>query len=445
MPPQEDRSTTLNDDRPVSAQSSDVFPAVPTVPTTSAPRWRAKRVAHPSGELSKGNFQPARDLVTAKAADGLVLVCGGDGTVPVGLDIVDSIDWAGLGLARPRCSLLPQGTGNDVSRCLRLGTGFTKDRACRCCSVCCSCCQLGSIDEQFALSTGGTPGLIDRWELHVVKLTDRDPVVVPDASSPTVSGEGKDAAAEPGSKAPASPTEPFAPLPAGTEPAMAPPADEVAASAGGDPDAVPAPAPVVPRGTRIQWNNHFTLGVDAEISADFHAFRKRNPDWCKSRFMNKIHYTWIGAGKCCCYPALDTAVTMVVDGVAVPLPKGAQSVMVTNLDSFASGVQLWKDSRNRFQPISVCDGLLEVQTHFGINHMSGIQAGYRKATKVCQGSVIEFTVNAPNVFLQFDGEAIPGYTDDGYHVTLRRVGQTPILHHRPELCRPAGSTEPVAS
>ena len=62
-------------------------------------------------------------------------------------------------------------------------------------------------------------------------------------------------------------------------------------------------------------------------------------------------------------------VKLLVDGVPYDFPQELKSIVVSNVQSFASGVQLWKDKRGRFGPPQLNDGLLEIQGVFGTWHM----------------------------------------------------------------------------
>ena len=65
-----------------------------------------------------------RLYVFRKIKDYKILVCGGDGTVGWVLQCLDNVGQDSV-CASPACAIVPLGTGNDLSRVLRWGPGFT--------------------------------------------------------------------------------------------------------------------------------------------------------------------------------------------------------------------------------------------------------------------------------------------------------------------------------
>lgn len=279
----------------------------------------------------------ALDVIRQYALGGTVLVAGGDGTVSFGMDIVDQLDWAQLGEAqRPYITVIPMGTGNDLSRAIGHGPGFSKDK-CPC--ACSSCCRVESIEETLVAAISAPKGNMDRFTINC-------------------SARSSGATLE-----------------------------------------------------RRVMNNYFSIGFDAHIAKTFDTFRKDHPGLCKTRLLNKGWYACLGCGAMCGEPTLDKTVTLEVDGVAIPLPEGIKSLVVSNVDSFAGGVKLWKDGKNKYAPVSVRDGLVEVQGVYGSFHMGMMQMKVRSAQKIAQGKRVRIVTSAVH-WMQWDGEAMDKVTEE---------------------------------
>lgn len=268
--------------------------------------------------------------IESHAVRGTVIVAGGDGTVSWGMDIVDRCNWAALGEEnKPHITVIPMGTGNDLSRSLGFGPGFAHIT---CCCGCCACCRIKALDETVDHSCKGAPSQMDRWDIRVIGA----------------------------------------------------------------------------KGTEIErrvMNNYFSIGFDAHIAKMFDKFRKDHPSLCKARFMNKVWYGFLGTRALCGEPVLHKSVKLFVDGKDVDIPEGIKSLVVSNVDSFAGGVKLWNDKRKRFSPVSVGDGLVEIQGIYGSTHMGFMQMKLRNAMKIAQGSVVQIVVSDVH-WMQWDGEAM---------------------------------------
>ena len=290
-----------------------------------------------SSDGGKFNFGLIVDFVK-KSVPSILIVAGGDGTVSLAMDVCETTGLATM----PYICVLPMGTGNDLSRTIGFGPGFSEPS----CGCCCAAEPLGS---SLAKMVAAPQSSIDRWTVRFFDggySTENCVAAVPPS----------DAARELVLKRP------------------------------------------------VSMINYFSIGFDAHIATSFAHFRDGNPKLCQSRVLNKVWYTFLGCGALCGEMVLDKVV-IVIDGVVVPTPKDLKSIVVSNVTSFAAGVKLWKDSKNRFKKPCIHDGEVEVQGIFGASHMSMMQmGGLIHALKIGQGKHV--VLRTPRAWCQFDGEPL---------------------------------------
>lgn len=280
----------------------------------------------------------------AKSAESIFVVAGGDGTVSLGLQLVEDASVTNVYTA-----VIPMGTGNDLSRSLGFGPGFTMGSC---------CCSLTSLQATIDKIAQGQLGELDLWN-----VTARSANAAPreDDETSTIT------------------------------------------------------FPMV---------NYFSIGFDAAIATRFANFRKAHPTLCSSRAMNKAWYGIYGMNAMCCEPIVSKVASVQVEGRQTQLPEGIKSLVVSNVDSFAAGVKLWKDPDPKkkyaaprpscrendgnpcpFTPVSLSDGLLECQGIYGSTHMGMMQMGLRYSERIAQGSSIEIVLESA-IMCQVDGEPL---------------------------------------
>ncbi|TRY91095.1 hypothetical protein DNTS_020395 [Danionella cerebrum] len=243
-----------------------------------------------------------------------ILVCGGDGTVGWVLSIMESIRHK-MNCKEPPISIIPLGTGNDLSRVFLWGNGYSGEDLL---SV------LLSVDEADLVP-------FDRWTI----LFDAQEV--------------------------------------NEEPKI------------------------------VQMNNYFGLGIDAELSLDFHQAREEDPDKFNSRFHNKGVYVKVGLQKLSHTRNLHKDLKLQVDNQQVELPS-IEGLILLNIPSWGSGADLWgSDSDSRFEKPRMDDGMLEVVGVTGVVHMGQVQSGLRSGIRIAQGRFIRIIVSRA-VPVQVDGE-----------------------------------------
>jgi diacylglycerol kinase (ATP) len=288
----------------------------------------------------------------------VLIVAGGDGTVSLAIDVCEATGIPTEHL--PFICVLPMGTGNDLSRTVGFGAGFSEPGACSAC-----CCAPLPFDKTIDSMITAPRSSIDRWS---IKFFD----------SPTTVGTGT------------------------------------------------GPELVFQR--PVTMINYFSIGFDAHIAAKFAHFRNENPRLCERRLLNKVWYTCFGCQALCGEMILDKVV-IIIDGKQVPTPPDLKSIVVSNVLSFASGVKLWSDSKGKYAPPRINDGLVEVQGVYGANHMALIQIGLRSAVKIGQGRQV--VLRAPKCWCQFDGEALDELSDlaksDEITIEISQRSVYPIL------------------
>ncbi|XP_027136381.1 diacylglycerol kinase theta isoform X3 [Larimichthys crocea] len=153
----------------------------------------------------------------------------------------------------------------------------------------------------------------------------------------------------------------------------------------------------------VQMNNYFGLGIDAELSLDFHQAREDDPDKFTSRFHNKGVYVKVGLQKISYTRSLHKELQLQVDAQNVPLPN-IEGLIFLNIPSWGSGADLWgSEADGRHGRPSIDDGLLEVVGVTGVVHMGQVQSGMRSGIRIAQGNYIRLTVSKP-IPVQVDGE-----------------------------------------
>ncbi|XP_054648950.1 diacylglycerol kinase theta-like isoform X1 [Dunckerocampus dactyliophorus] len=153
----------------------------------------------------------------------------------------------------------------------------------------------------------------------------------------------------------------------------------------------------------VHMNNYFGLGIDAELSLDFHLAREDDPDKFTSRFHNKGVYVKVGLQKISATRSLHRELQLHVDGRHVPLPN-IEGLIFLNIPSWGSGADLWGSEVDaRYRKPSINDGMLEVVGVTGVVHMGQVQSGLRSGIRIAQGTYMRVTLKKAFP-VQVDGE-----------------------------------------
>ncbi|XP_024907617.1 diacylglycerol kinase theta [Pteropus alecto] len=153
----------------------------------------------------------------------------------------------------------------------------------------------------------------------------------------------------------------------------------------------------------VQMSNYCGIGIDAELSLDFHQAREEEPGKFTSRFHNKGVYVRVGLQKISQSRSLHKEIRLQVEQHEVALPS-IQGLIFINIPSWGSGADLWgSDSDSRFEKPRMDDGLLEVVGVTGVMHMGQVQSGLRAGIRIAQGAYFRVTLLKATP-VQVDGE-----------------------------------------
>ncbi|KAG7366557.1 diacylglycerol kinase accessory domain protein [Nitzschia inconspicua] len=106
--------------------------------------------------------------------------------------------------------------------------------------------------------------------------------------------------------------------------------------------------------------NYLGVGADAQAALQVHMLRESRPQLFFSRLVNKAWYGVFGAEDIIKATSINLPndITLIADGVEVPLPADSQGIILLNIDSYAGGVPLWSSghkaditSTGGFQPM----------------------------------------------------------------------------------------------
>ncbi|KAM7326673.1 hypothetical protein ACRRTK_015151 [Alexandromys fortis] len=186
----------------------------------------------------------------------------------------------------------------------------------------------------------------------------------------------------------------------------------------------------------VQMSNYCGIGIDAELSLDFHQAREEEPGKFTSRFHNKGVYVRVGLQKISHSRSLHREIRLQVEQQEVELPS-IEGLIFINIPSWGSGADLWgSDNDSRFEKPRIDDGLLEVVGVTGVVHMGQVQGGLRSGIRIAQGSYFRVTLLKATP-VQVDGE--PWVQAPGHMIISATAPKVHMLRKAKQKPRKAGN------
>lgn len=357
-----------------------------------------------------------------------IMVCGGDGTVGWVLQCLEDLHKY-LRCKQPPISPLPLGTGNDLSRVLGWGGGYTGgelvpifqaisnaqevplDRwnvlfdVYRKCSKCQTRAATKSeatvIGKEFLsddkASTGSDPETGSSAEREIYQRMERvrferqQTIAMNESlSAYNTSDRDSELSAESGRS-------PHPPITSphtydSQELIISPQCDECRI-----------------QGVKlVTMSNYLGIGLDAEISRYFHESRERHPEHFRSRVYNKTIYAKAILSR---IPTksryINNVITLRTDREQISLPN-IQGLIFTNISSWGAGADIWKVSKDsekdsKWNSQNCADGMLEVVGITGLTHLANIATGLRSGIRLAQSNYFRLNLLS-SLAIQVDGE-----------------------------------------
>ncbi|XP_020280420.1 diacylglycerol kinase epsilon isoform X2 [Pseudomyrmex gracilis] len=153
--------------------------------------------------------------------------------------------------------------------------------------------------------------------------------------------------------------------------------------------------------------NYISVGVDAQVTLNFHRTRESRFYLFSHRIFNKLLYLGFGTQQVVereCKD-LDKSLEVYLDDKKVELPS-IESVVILNIPSWAAGVDLWSmgaEDDEDFEVQSINDGKLEVVALYSSFHMAQLQVGLSKPHRIGQAKTVKIKL-LRSCAMQVDGE-----------------------------------------
>lgn len=142
----------------------------------------------------------------------------------------------------------------------------------------------------------------------------------------------------------------------------------------------------------ITMYNYLGIGLDAQITLDFHRTRKSPLYLFNSTLFNKLIYVGCGTQQFLEHQCkgLPDMIELYMDNEKITLPD-IESIVIVNIESWGAGVNLWElgaNDGNAFGSQFKDDGLLEVLGIRSSVHIAQLKMGIAEPIRIGQASMI---------------------------------------------------------
>lgn len=155
----------------------------------------------------------------------------------------------------------------------------------------------------------------------------------------------------------------------------------------------------------ITMYNYLGIGLDAQITLDFHRTRKSPLYLFNSTLFNKMIYVGCGTQQFLEHQCkgLPDMIELYMDNKKIVLPD-IESIVIVNIESWGAGVDLWRlgaNDGNNFHSQFIDDGLLEVLGIRSSMHIAQLKMGIAEPIRIGQSSIIKVINFINNIKMKY--------------------------------------------